>query len=77
MEDYLHKKITPKECEDFMNGQRCLFSGTTAFKDMIFKMRILYQSWDMVNEYDDEMLDHLYEVLKFFGVKKLGAKSDN
>ena len=61
----VNRKITEKEAEDFMH------KDSEVFQDMIIKMRILYENWDMVNDDDDIMLDHLQEVLTFFGVKKI------
>ncbi len=61
-----HKCFTKEEVEKFMKDKK-------EIDDWIRKGTILYGAWDMINVDDDIMLDHLYEVLRFFGVKNLRA----
>jgi len=63
-----HECFTKEEVEKFMNDKK-------AFQDWLRKATLLYGAWDMVNDQDDIMLDHLYQVLYFFGVKNMGEKS--
>ena len=66
MDNKKYKSFPKEEVEKFMNDKK-------AFDDWIRKGTMLYGAWDMINVDDDIMLDHLYEVLRFFGVKNLGA----
>ena len=68
MDNKKYKSFPKEEVEKFMNDKK-------AFDDWIRKGTMLYGAWDMINVDDDIMLDHLYEVLRFFGVKNLGAPS--
>ena len=63
----INRKLTIKECEDFMHNK-------ADFQNTIINMRKIYESWDHINDHDEIMLDHLQEVLHFFGVKKLAGK---
>jgi len=68
--EIIYEDFTIKEIEEVMRNKE-------GFKKLLRQMEILYGNWDLINEDDEAMCDHLYEVLYFFGVKNLGAKNSH